>query len=471
MSINPPKGIADFLGFVTGMEWPQADEDLMRRVSEHYADIAKDLTTLSGYVLELIPIVKGDFKGEAASSFVVSMNDLTGQTAGANQLEQTAELAQQLSDVALKVANQVEYTKIMAILQLVELLAQILFATIFSVFTFGSVWGPVSVMFAMTREGLKGLFMWLLSTILSQTFIGITGGIFRDLVIQLYQLGAGHTKEWNMESMIDSIKQGALTGLVGGPLEIVFHYGGKLLGRLLGGRSPASILSRRVDDALKGKADDKINKTLDKTPGNGASNAGKDVPGGAAGAGSKLDGPKPIDKPELPAKTPVNKVPDDAPAPPVRTETAGDAVTTPPPPPSRTPPPRPPARRARPARPVRPARRAGRTPRLRASRSAPARRTPPPPSPRARRRRRPGQPGAPAARPTSRCRRGWNPCWPPSRRGRTSPTKSAISSAVSTVSWRPASCGSARAPSRTRSPTRWATSSPSTWRWRVPTRR
>ncbi|UUU44120.1 hypothetical protein [Streptomyces sp. NBC_00162] len=330
MSINPPKGIADFLGFVTGMEWPQADEDLMRRVSEHYADIAKDLTTLSGYVLELIPIVKGDFKGEAASSFVVSMNDLTGQTAGANQLEQTAELAQQLSEVALKVANQVEYTKIMAILQLVELLAQILFATIFSVFTFGSVWGPVSVMFAMTREGLKGLFMWLLSTILSQTFIGITGGIFRDLVIQLYQLGAGHTKEWNMESMIDSIKQGALTGLVGGPLEIVFHYGGKLLGRLLGGRSPASILSRRVDDALKGKADDKINKTLDKTPGNGASNAGKDVPGGAAGAGSKLDGPKPIDKPELPAKTPVNKVPDDAPPTPVRTETAGDAVTTPP---------------------------------------------------------------------------------------------------------------------------------------------
>ncbi|RSS60978.1 hypothetical protein EF918_32290 [Streptomyces sp. WAC06614] len=197
MAINPPDGIADFLGFVSGMPWPEADEDLMRRVSEHYASIAQDLGSLSGYVLELIPIVKSDFDGEAADAFLVAMRDLTGQTAGGNQLEETATLARQLSEVALKVANQVEYTKIMAILQLVELLSQILFATIFSPFTFGAVWGPVSVAFLATREGLKNLFLWLLNTILTQTFIGLTGGIFRDMVVQLYQLGSGHSKQWN----------------------------------------------------------------------------------------------------------------------------------------------------------------------------------------------------------------------------------------------------------------------------------
>lgn len=152
MAINPPEGIADFLAFVSGMEWPEADEDLMRRVSEHYGAIATDLETLSGYVTELIPIVKNDFDGEAADSFLVAMNDLTGATAGANQLTQTAELSRQLSEVALKVANQVEYTKIMAILQLVQLLAEILFATLFSAFTFGAVWGPVSAMFTATRR-------------------------------------------------------------------------------------------------------------------------------------------------------------------------------------------------------------------------------------------------------------------------------------------------------------------------------
>ncbi|MGW5848688.1 WXG100-like domain-containing protein [Streptomyces sp. NPDC055254] len=345
MSINPPPEIADFLGFVTGMEWPEADEDLMRQVAGHYAAIAKDLTTLSGYVLELIPIVKNDFEGEAADSFVTSMNDLTGRTAGENQLEKTAELALQLSEMALKVANQVEYTKIMAIMQLVELLAQIMFAMFFSPFTFGAVWGPVSVMFTMTREGIKNLFLWLLSTILSQTFIGITGGIFRDMVIQLYQLGSGHTTKWNNETMIQSIQQGALTGLVGGPLEVVFHYGGKLLGKLLGGSDPGSILSKRVDDALKKKIDDKVNDTLDNVPTNTSSNPGRDIPGNGTGPVTKNDELKP----DLQPNGPVNKVPDtptppptptrtsagpepdpsSSVTPPVRTETPGGAVMTP----------------------------------------------------------------------------------------------------------------------------------------------
>ncbi|MFI8828929.1 hypothetical protein [Streptomyces sp. NPDC053431] len=323
MAINPPEGIADFLAFVSGMEWPEADEDLMRRVSEHYGAIARDLETLSGYVVELIPIVKNDFDGEAADSFLLAMNDLTGQTAGANQLEQTAELSRQLSEVALKVANQVEYTKIMAILQLVQLLAEILFATLFSAFTFGSVWGPVSALFAATREGLHQLFRWLLQTIISQTFIGIVGGVFQDTVIQLYQLGAGHTTSWNTESLIDSIKQGALSGVVAGPLEILSHYGGKLLGRLLGGRAPGSILSKRVDDVLN-KVDDKLD---DITP-----NPKPDVPtggAGAAGSKSKLDDLASKTDKDLPSTRP-NRTPNEVTSPPVPPKTVGDGVVPPP---------------------------------------------------------------------------------------------------------------------------------------------
>ncbi|MFF2774452.1 hypothetical protein ACFVU3_06055 [Streptomyces sp. NPDC058052] len=317
MAINPPEGIADFLAFVSGMEWPEADEDLMRRVAEHYNTIADDLETLSGYVIELIPIVKNDFEGEAAESFLVSMRDLTGQTAGANQLEQTAELSRRLSEVALKVANQVEYSKIMAILQLVQLLAEILFATLFSAFTFGAVWGPVSALFAATREGLHQLFRWLLQTILSQTFIGIMGGVFQDTVIQLYQLTSGHTSSWNTESLLDSVKQGALSGVVAGPLEILSHYGGKILGRLLGGKPPASIISKRVDDVLN-KIDDKLD---DVTP-----NPKPDVPPGGAGKPGGPEGPKA--KEDLPP-SPPNTPPADVtppPVPPKRTETAPPPV-------------------------------------------------------------------------------------------------------------------------------------------------
>ncbi|MFE8008904.1 hypothetical protein [Streptomyces sp. NPDC057418] len=330
MAINPPEGIADFLAFVSGMEWPEADEDLMRRVSEHYGAVARDLETVSGYVIELIPIVKNDFDGEAAESFLMAMKDLAGQTAGANQLEQTAELSRQLSEVALKVANQVEYTKIMAILQLVQLLAEILFATLFSAFTFGSVWGPVSALFAATREGLHQLFRWLLQTIISQTFIGIVGGVFQDTVIQLYQLGAGHTTSWNTESLIDSIKQGALSGVVAGPLEIFSHYGGKLLGRVLGGKTPGSIISKRIDDVLN-KVDDKLDHI---TP-----NPKPDIPTGGAGPKSKLDDIASKSDKELPP-TPPDKAPNDVTPPPAPPKTVTEGtmptpVTAPVPAPSK----------------------------------------------------------------------------------------------------------------------------------------
>ncbi|MFI5620552.1 hypothetical protein [Streptomyces sp. NPDC051567] len=329
MAINPPEGIADFLAFVSGMEWPEADEDLMRRVSEHYGSIARDLETLSGYVIELIPIVKNDFDGEAADSFLVAMRDLTGQTAGANQLEQTAELSRQLSEVALKVANQVEYTKIMAILQLVQLLAEILFATLFSPFTFGAVWGPVSALFAATREGLHQLLRWLLQTIISQTFIGIIGGIFQDTVIQLYQLNAGHTTSWNTESLLDSIKQGALSGVVAGPLEILSHYGGNLLGRLLGGKTPGSIISKRVDDVLN-KIDDKLDD-ITPNPKPDVPTGGAGAAGGAGGAGSKskLDDLASKTDKDLPP-TPPNKAPNDVTPPPVPPKTVGDGIVPPP---------------------------------------------------------------------------------------------------------------------------------------------
>ncbi|GAA2920776.1 hypothetical protein GCM10010518_04570 [Kitasatospora cinereorecta] len=288
----------------------------MRRVSEHYGAVARDLETVSGYVIELIPIVKNDFDGEAADSFLMAMKDLAGQTAGANQLEQTAELSRQLSEVALKVANQVEYTKIMAILQLVQLLAEILFATLFSAFTFGSVWGPVSALFAATREGLHQLFRWLLQTIISQTFIGIVGGVFQDTVIQLYQLGAGHTTSWNTESLIDSIKQGALSGVVAGPLEIFSHYGGKLLGRVLGGKTPGSIISKRIDDVLN-KVDDKLDHI---TP-----NPKPDIPTGGAGPKSKLDDIASKSDKELPP-TPPDKAPNDVTPPPAPPKTVTEGT-------------------------------------------------------------------------------------------------------------------------------------------------
>ncbi|MFD9304034.1 hypothetical protein ACFWCB_15520 [Streptomyces sp. NPDC060048] len=252
MSIKPSEDVAKFFSFLTGMPWPQADEDLMRKVSDNYKAMASDLDTLAGYIAELVPMIKEDFEGEAAEAFVASMRDLIGGVTGSNVMQQTSELALQLGDAARNVANQVEYTKIMAILQVVELIAQILFAMIFGPVSFGASAINAALQFVIVREGLRNVLSYLLRTIITQTFIGITAGIFQDMVIQLYQLSSGHTDKWDTEHTLEALKGGALNGLVAGPLEILGHYGGQLLGKLLG-KDAGSIISKKIDDSIKGK--------------------------------------------------------------------------------------------------------------------------------------------------------------------------------------------------------------------------
>ncbi|HEY5837232.1 hypothetical protein, partial [Streptomyces sp.] len=250
MSINPPQQIADFFGFLTGMPWPEADEDLMRTVANDYYAVAEDLTILEGYIGQLVPIVLEHFEGDAAESYAAAMRDLIGEVSGPNTMHQTSQLSHDLGDAARNVANQVEYTKLMAIIQVVELLVQVLAAMFFSPFTFGGSFFNVALEFAFTREALKNLFIWLLRTIASQTFMGIAGGLFQDMIIQVYQLSSHHTDKWNTDSTIESLKQGALGGLLAGPLELFGQGAGKLLGKIFG-KGAGSILSKKIESSLK----------------------------------------------------------------------------------------------------------------------------------------------------------------------------------------------------------------------------
>ncbi|MBT2448626.1 hypothetical protein J7F03_16315 [Streptomyces sp. ISL-43] len=318
MSIKPSEDVAKFFSFLTGMPWPQADEDLMRKVSDNYKAMASDLDTLAKYIAELVPMIKEDFEGEAADAFVASMRDLIGGVTGSNVMQQTSELALQLGDAARNVANQVEYTKIMAILQVVELIAQILFAMIFGPVSFGASAINAALQFVIVREGLRNVLSYLLRTIITQTFIGITAGIFQDMVIQLYQLSSGHTDKWDTEHTLEALKGGALNGLVAGPLEILGHYGGQLLGKLLG-KDAGSIISKRIDDSITGK----LGKELaDAAKENGLKTTGKGLAKDELNTIVKKDA---APKPPLTAKSPVNDLPGTAPT---RTASAG-AVSKP----------------------------------------------------------------------------------------------------------------------------------------------
>ncbi|MFE3467803.1 hypothetical protein, partial [Streptomyces sp. NPDC059185] len=249
MSINPPSEIAGFFSFVTGMEWPQADEDLMRQVADAYRGAADDLELLEGLIGRLVPVVLENFEGISADAFAGSMGELIGRVNGGNVMAGSAELSRKLGDVARQVANQVEYTKLMAILQLVQLLAQVLAAQFFAPFTFGGSYFNATLAFALTREALRNLFWFLVRAIASNTFAGVMGSLFSDAVIQAYQLGSGHTDKWQADLTLDSFKSGLLEGVFAGPAELLGQVVGKFLGRLIG-KGPSSLLTKNIDEAL-----------------------------------------------------------------------------------------------------------------------------------------------------------------------------------------------------------------------------
>ncbi|WP_459650942.1 scabin-related ADP-ribosyltransferase [Kitasatospora sp. Ki12] len=229
-----PPGLAKFFGIVTGMKWPEADEDKLRTAGDDYLVIAGKVPELRAYLVELVAVCKDSFEGEAADAFVAQMNQLIGGTGGSDYVTSAGQVAKQLGDFAHKVANQVEYAKWMIIAQLIQLVAQIAWAIAMLPITFGGSIAEVFAAYKITGELIKQIFIWLFKQLLLHEFLSITTGMVMDGIIQGIQIGKGHKDHWEKESFIQAIEMGAINGLLTGPLELLTFGLGKAFGRIFG---------------------------------------------------------------------------------------------------------------------------------------------------------------------------------------------------------------------------------------------
>ncbi|MFJ8622595.1 hypothetical protein ACIRD3_07075 [Kitasatospora sp. NPDC093550] len=234
MSIMLPPGLAKFFGIVTGMKWPEADEDRLRTAGDDYLVIAGKVPELRAYLVELVAVCRDSFEGEAADAFVAQMNQLIGGTGGDDYITSAGQVAKQLGDFAHKVANQVEYAKWMIIAQLIQLVAQIAWAIAMAPITFGGSLAEIFVAYKVTGELVKQVFIWLFKQLLLHEFLSITTGMVMDGIIQGIQIGKGHKDHWEKESFLQAIEMGAINGLLTGPLELLTFGLGKAFGRVFG---------------------------------------------------------------------------------------------------------------------------------------------------------------------------------------------------------------------------------------------
>ncbi|MFD8783547.1 hypothetical protein ACFV04_14760, partial [Kitasatospora sp. NPDC059599] len=270
-SIHVSPGVAQFFHIISGMPWPESDEGLLRDVRDDYLALAEDLPKLSEYILDAVQTCDKRMEGEAAKAFRKEWGQFVNTDQTQDPLRKAAELCTQLSELAGKVANTVEYTKWMAIGQLVQLLIEIAFAIAWSVFTGGFSLVQLEWQKILTRQFLLQLLKKLAQLIAMHTFGGIVGGLILDAIIQGIQFNHGDRHEWDKDLTKQAAIFGAISGAIGGPLSLI----GEGLGKLIGPRLAKLFVESALNDVIKGLT------------GIGLKGAGKELGEGAAAGALK----------------------------------------------------------------------------------------------------------------------------------------------------------------------------------------
>ncbi|WP_380283768.1 EndoU domain-containing protein [Kitasatospora purpeofusca] len=248
-SIEVNESTARFFTIITGMPWPEIREGDLRDVRDAYEQLHKELPELRALIAKVAIACARQFKGQAATTFTYQMNAFIGANGGDDYVTAAAKTAKALADCAGDVANTVEYTKWMAIAQLVQLIVEIALAIFWAPFSFGTSLSGLVLKKLLTKVALTALMKYLLKTIAMHTFSGIVGGLLMDGVIQNLQIGQGNRKEIDKEYTKQAVLFGVIGGVLGGPLDLLGLGLGKLLGRLLG-KSGGRLLADKLSDYL-----------------------------------------------------------------------------------------------------------------------------------------------------------------------------------------------------------------------------
>lgn len=285
-SIEVNASTARFFTIITGMPWPEIREGDLREVRDAYEQLATELPHLRALIAKVADSCGRQFKGQAAITFEYQMNSFIGRSktdakSGEDYVSAAAKTAKALANCAGDVANTVEYTKWMAIAQLVQLMVEIALAIFWAPFSFGTSLSGLVLKKLLTKAALTALMKYLLKTIAMHTFSGIVGGLLMDGIIQNLQIGQGNRKEIDKELQKQAVLFGVIGGILGGPLDLLGLGLGKLLGRLLG-KSGGRLLADKLSDYLVDGELKSLKGTL-KTAAEAAAKAGEKGPLGAIG--------------------------------------------------------------------------------------------------------------------------------------------------------------------------------------------
>ncbi|WP_333769016.1 DUF6531 domain-containing protein [Streptomyces sp. IBSBF 2435] len=250
---------------LSGMPWPQANEDILREVQGLYVSASGDFDELADSVGSLVRAVSENFHGESAEAFLANMRDYVS---GPDYLGTAKDQTLKLAEYAENYAAEVEYAKWMILAMLIQLAAEL--AELAVMLMSGDELGAIeeSEQVVETEIATQIISRTLLRKLLK--FIGehvvrsVGLGIAMDGVIQAIQIAQGHRHGWSWDNTVQTLEFSAVgtgVGLGLGPL-------GKKLG---------SFLKDALGNGLgKGLGKD-LGDVFDRTSGPLGDDGGKDL--------------------------------------------------------------------------------------------------------------------------------------------------------------------------------------------------
>lgn len=267
MSIEIPVGLANLFHGLTGMAWPEAKEDDLRKAGDYYLLVGKNMPQLEDYVRQAAAYCTDNIAGQAGTELAAAAGALVGAGGKDNALDLAGKQCTQLGQVAHDTANQVEYAKWMTIAQLIQLALEIAWAIAASPFTGGASLGTIVAARAVAEGVIRKILAWLIDRIVMHTVVSITGGLVMDTIIQLIQIGRGDKTEWDSKSTLQAVEFGALNGIVGGPLALLGGGLTKLFRGVIGkslGKEAGRVLGSDLARVSNGLAKDGLAGVLSK---------------------------------------------------------------------------------------------------------------------------------------------------------------------------------------------------------------
>ncbi|GAA3195199.1 MULTISPECIES: hypothetical protein [Streptomyces] len=247
---------------LTGQDFTHADEDKLRELGDGYGQIRQKLDELPEQVVHAVNTVRNSITGDTADAYAKSLSEFT--TGERNYIRAGQELSGGLEKMAKSSSVNIEYMKIMAILQITEMLIEIVIAIAMLQFE------EIPEIKFKASTFLQRLLRSLLDHLAMHVVLNESIGTVLDALAQRIQMAKGHRDAWDVNLTKDAALGGLLDGLLEGPLSLLGGKVGQKLSDLFAGPVAKNVGKQITNDLSI--ATDTVADTTSKSLADGVEN-------------------------------------------------------------------------------------------------------------------------------------------------------------------------------------------------------